>query len=73
MIIHETQFWRLSVYVAYRLFGIAVVASTKVVAFKGKETQYGQQCYIASTAATVGDIKLGELSSVWYGASVRGT
>lgn len=50
-----------------------MVASTKVVAFKGKETQYGQQCYIASTAATVGDIKLGELSSVWYGASVRGT
>lgn len=49
-----------------------LVASARVVAFKGKETQYADQCYIASTAATIGDVKLGDLSSVWYGASVRG-
>lgn len=50
----------------------AVVPSTRVVALKGKELQYGFQNFVASTGSVVGDVKIGELTSVWYGAVVRG-
>jgi hypothetical protein len=50
----------------------AVVPSTRVVPFKGKEFTYGLQNFVASTASVVGDVAFGELSSAWYGATVRG-
>jgi hypothetical protein len=50
----------------------AVVPSTRVVAIKGKQAEYGRQHFVASTASLVGQVKLGELSSTWYGATVKG-
>ena len=50
----------------------AVVPSTRVVAMKGKELQHGLQAFVAPTATIIGDVSLGELSSVFYSASVRG-
>jgi carbonic anhydrase/acetyltransferase-like protein (isoleucine patch superfamily) len=49
-----------------------VAPSTRVVAFKGKELTHGLRSFVAPTASIVGDVTLGERSSVWYGASVRG-
>ncbi len=54
---------------AYRC---AVVASTRVVKLKGKELSHGTQCFVAPSASVIGDVSLGELSSVWYSATVRG-
>jgi gamma-carbonic anhydrase len=50
----------------------AVVPSTRVVSLKGKELQYGFQNFVASTGSVVGDVKIGELTSLWYGTTVRG-
>lgn len=43
-----------------------------MVSHKGKSLTYGLQAFVAPTANVVGDVQLGELSSVWYGATVRG-
>lgn len=51
---------------------LAVVPSTRVVAVKGKEAKYGLQNFVASSASLVGEVSLGEMSSAWYGATVRG-
>jgi len=32
----------------------------------------GRRTFVASSASVVGDVVLGESSSVWYGAVVRG-
>ena len=32
----------------------------------------GRSVYIASTGVVVGDVRLGDHSSVWYGAVLRG-
>ena len=45
--------------------------STRVVPVRGA-FKYGKQLFVASTASVVGDVKMGELSSVWYGATLRG-
>ena len=50
-----------------------VVPSTRVVGFKAKTLTHGAEAFVASSATTVGDVTIGERSSVWYGASVRGT
>lgn len=34
--------------------------------------QLGKGCYVAETAAVVGDVVMGDECSVWYGAVVRG-
>lgn len=49
-----------------------LVPSTRVVGFKGKSLQYGDEAFVATSASTIGDIKMGDMSSVWYGASLRG-
>ena len=49
-----------------------VVPSTRVVAVQGKELQHGFEAFVAPTSSVVGDVTLGEQSSVWYGATVRG-
>lgn len=46
--------------------------STRVVAFGGRELKHGKQAFIAHSATVVGDVTLGELSSVWFSATVRG-
>ena len=39
---------------------------------KGKTPQFGKDCFIAETAAVLGDVKMGDNCSVWYSAVLRG-
>ena len=34
--------------------------------------QWGRDCYFSENAAIVGDVKMGDECSVWFGATVRG-
>lgn len=38
----------------------------------GLEPKIGKDCFIAETAAVVGDVTIGDNCSIWYGASLRG-
>lgn len=49
-----------------------VVPSTRVVPMKGKTFTYGVQNFVASSASVIGQVTMGELASVWYGATLRG-
>ena len=40
--------------------------------FLRKQPQLGKGVYLAKTAIVLGDVKLGDHSSVWYGAVLRG-
>lgn len=42
------------------------------VAFEGNEPQLHEKSYVAHGANVVGDITLGEYSSIWYNCSLRG-
>lgn len=48
-----------------------LVPSTRVVPFKGKAVAHGYQSFVASSASVVGEVSMGEHSSVWYGATVK--
>ena len=37
-----------------------------------KTPETGKRCYIAPTAAVIGDVSMGDDVSVWFGAAVRG-
>jgi len=39
---------------------------------KGKTPVFGKNCYVAETAAVVGDVVMGDDCSVWFSAVVRG-
>jgi len=41
-------------------------------AYKGQYPQISANCYIATTAVLVGDVRLGEGASVWFGCVLRG-
>ena len=43
-----------------------------IKAFQGKRPQIHETAYVAETAVIIGDVVLGEESSVWFGAVVRG-
>ena len=51
---------------------LAVVPSTRVTTMKGKALQHGNHMFLAQSASVVGDVTVGELSGVYYGAVVRG-
>ena len=40
--------------------------------YEGKTPVQGERCYIAPTAAVIGDVRMGDDVSVWFGAAVRG-
>ncbi|MCA1613783.1 MAG: gamma carbonic anhydrase family protein [Acidobacteria bacterium] len=40
--------------------------------FQGKRPQIHETAYVAETAVVIGDVVIGEESSVWFGAVVRG-
>lgn len=40
--------------------------------YEGKTPVQGDRCYIAPTAAVIGDVRMGDDVSVWFGAAVRG-
>lgn len=39
---------------------------------RGKEPQYGKDCFLAETATLIGEVIMGDECSVWYNAVVRG-
>lgn len=38
----------------------------------GKAPQLGKDCFVAETAAILGDVRMGDNCTVWYGAVIRG-
>lgn len=40
--------------------------------YKGLRPQWGKDCYFSENATIVGDVKMGDECSVWFGAVVRG-
>ena len=40
--------------------------------YGGKTPETGGRCYIAPTAAVIGDVRMGDDVSVWFGAVIRG-
>src|SRR5919206_5228774 len=40
--------------------------------FRGVQPQIHETAYVADTAVVIGDVVIGEQSSVWFGAVVRG-
>ncbi len=40
--------------------------------YKGMKPTVGQDCFIAASADIIGDVRLGDHASVWFGAVVRG-
>jgi carbonic anhydrase/acetyltransferase-like protein (isoleucine patch superfamily) len=45
---------------------------TQLDAFLRRQPALGREVYLASTAVVLGDVTLGDYSSVWYGAVLRG-
>ena len=43
-----------------------------VRAYRGIVPRLGQSVYLAPTAAVIGDVEIGDESSIWYGAVLRG-
>lgn len=39
---------------------------------RGFEPKFGSNCYLAETAVIIGDVVIGDDSSIWYGAVLRG-
>lgn len=43
-----------------------------IKACRGKEPQFGEDCFLAENATVVGDVIMGDQCSVWFNAVVRG-
>ena len=43
-----------------------------VIPYQGKAPVIGENVYIAPNAAVIGDVVIGDHSSIWFGATVRG-
>ncbi|WDV47543.1 gamma carbonic anhydrase family protein [Clostridiaceae bacterium M8S5] len=43
-----------------------------IIEFDGKTPQYDDSCFIAECAVLIGDVKLGENTSIWYNCVLRG-
>ncbi len=43
-----------------------------IIAYKGKTPEIGKNVFIAPTAVVLGDVKIGDNASIWYGVVVRG-
>lgn len=51
----------------------AVTPSTKVVKHAGKIPAVHESAFVAPSASVIGQVTIGKGSSVWYGATLRGT
>ncbi len=40
--------------------------------YKNKSPKYGKNVFIAPVAIIIGDVEIGDCSSVWFGATIRG-
>ena len=38
----------------------------------GNTPEFGKNCFVAENAAIIGDVKIGDDCSIWYGAVIRG-
>ncbi|MDQ0202752.1 gamma carbonic anhydrase family protein [Pectinatus haikarae] len=43
-----------------------------IIPYKGKRPQIGKNVFIAPTAVIIGDVTIGDNSSIWYNAVLRG-
>jgi len=43
-----------------------------IKSIRGKNPVISESCYIAESAAVIGDVRIGAHSSVWFGAVIRG-
>ncbi|MEO0286638.1 MAG: gamma carbonic anhydrase family protein [candidate division WOR-3 bacterium] len=43
-----------------------------ILPYKGKYPRFGQYVYVAPTAQVIGDVVVGDYSSIWFGAVLRG-
>lgn len=43
-----------------------------ILSVKGKDPQFGENCFIAPNATIVGDVQMGDECSVWFNAVIRG-
>ncbi|QQS48777.1 MAG: gamma carbonic anhydrase family protein [Acidobacteriota bacterium] len=43
-----------------------------IIEYNGKQPKIGKNVYIAPTATVIGDVELGDGSSVWFGVVLRG-
>lgn len=43
-----------------------------VAPFLHRHPRFGRDVFVADTAAVIGDVRLGDGASIWYGASLRG-
>lgn len=43
-----------------------------VRAYQGKSPRLGERVFVAENAALIGDVELGDDSSIWYGTTLRG-
>jgi len=43
-----------------------------ILTVKGKEPQFGENCFVAPNATIVGDVIMGNECSVWFNAVIRG-
>lgn len=43
-----------------------------IKSLKGKTPQIGKDCFLAENATIIGDVEIGDNSSVWYSAVIRG-
>ena len=44
----------------------------RLTSFLSTSPSFGNSCYVASTATVVGDVRIGNHSSIWYGCVLRG-
>ncbi len=43
-----------------------------IISLRGKTPRIGKNCFIAETATIIGDVVIGDNSSIWFGAVLRG-
>ncbi len=43
-----------------------------IVSFEGKEPELGSEVFVARDALVLGEVRIGQASSVWYGSVIRG-
>ena len=43
-----------------------------IIAYDGKTPRIGKNVFIAPTATVIGDVKIGDNASIWYGTVLRG-
>lgn len=43
-----------------------------LIPYRGRAPVIGENVYVAPTAAVIGDVVIGDHSSIWFGATVRG-